>query len=288
MYRVLIVEDEKVIRQGIIYVVDWTALDCVVAGEAENGQQGLEMIERFSPDIVITDVRMPLMDGLEMIRRGRENRNFEAILLSAYDDFDYVRRALKLEACEYLLKPVNNEELMQAIENACRKTERKNKLRQMENAWKEIGMKNDGGPPEGPEMVENAGTLAEGKQEKLSFYPAKMVRYVQQHYRERISLQNLSETYEVSAAWLSREFKKEMGCSFNDFLNRYRIHRAIRIMSEKKVRVYELAQLCGFSDYKYFVSIFHKYMDCTPTEFMESQRQARIEKDDKETGRNKG
>ena len=106
MYRVVIVEDEKVIRKGIIYVIDWAALDCLVVGEAENGQQGLDMIQRLHPDIVITDVRMPLMDGLEMVRKGQEKQSFETILLSAYDDFDYVQQALHLEACEYLLKPV--------------------------------------------------------------------------------------------------------------------------------------------------------------------------------------
>lgn len=84
MYRVLIVEDEKVIRKGIIYVVDWAAFDCLVVGEAENGQQGLDMIEQLHPDIVITDVRMPLMDGLEMVQKGRERQDFETILLSAY------------------------------------------------------------------------------------------------------------------------------------------------------------------------------------------------------------
>ena len=129
MYRVVIVEDEKVIRKGIIYVIDWAALDCLVVGEAENGQQGLDMIERLHPDIVITDVRMPLMDGLEMVRKGREKQSFETILLSAYDDFDYVQQALHLEACEYLLKPVDNEKLTKAIAGACRKTDRKNEVR---------------------------------------------------------------------------------------------------------------------------------------------------------------
>lgn len=228
MYRVVIVEDEKVIRKGIIYVIDWAALDCLVVGEAENGQQGLDMIQRLHPDIVITDVRMPLMDGLEMVRKGQEKQSFETILLSAYDDFDYVQQALHLEACEYLLKPVDNEKLTKAIAGACRKTDRKNEVRWLETTWKE-SQKNTYGPADSLDIVE-----LEQQKPKLSFYPGKMVRYVQQHYAERISLQNLSDTYKVSAAYLSREFKKEMGCSFNDFLNRYRIHCAIQIMKQKK------------------------------------------------------
>lgn len=281
MYRVLIVEDEKVIRKGIIYVIDWAALDCLVVGEAENGQQGLNMIERLRPDIVITDVRMPLMDGLEMVRRGREKQSFETILLSAYDDFDYVQQALHLEACEYLLKPVDNEGLTKAIIGACRKTDRKNEVRWLETTWKESQKKNSG-PADSLDISE-----LEQKKQKLSFYPGKMVRYVQRHYAERISLQNLSDTYKVSAAYLSREFKKEMGCSFNDFLNRYRIHCAIQIMKTEKIRVYEIAALCGFSDYKYFISIFHKYVDCTPTEFMEFQHRERIQRDDDDTEEDK-
>lgn len=274
MYRVLIVEDEKVIRKGIIYVVDWAAFDCLVVGEAENGQQGLDMIEQLHPDIVITDVRMPLMDGLEMVQKGQEKQSFETILLSAYDDFDYVQKALRLEACEYLLKPVDNDGLNQAIERACRRTDRKNEVHWLETTWKE-SRKNVSGPVDSLDIAE-----LEQTKEKLSFYPGKVVGYIQKHYAERINLQSLSENYKVSAAYLSREFKKEMGCPFNDFLNRYRIHCAIQIMRTEKVRVYEIAEMCGFSDYKYFISVFHKYMDCTPTEFMEFQHRERIQKGD--------
>ena len=106
MLKVLIVEDEELIRKGIALTVDWAALDCVVVGEAANGVEGLEKAEKCDPDLIITDLKMPQMDGIEMLERLRQaGKTTHVIILTAYDSFSYVQTALRLEAVDYLLKP---------------------------------------------------------------------------------------------------------------------------------------------------------------------------------------
>ena len=97
MDRVVVVEDETMARKGIILTIDWSALDCVIVGEAANGEEGAELVKRLSPDLVVTDVKMPRMDGVEMITKLRaEGCQARFIILTAYSDFKYAQSALRL------------------------------------------------------------------------------------------------------------------------------------------------------------------------------------------------
>ena len=116
MLKVLIVEDEEMIRKGIVLTVDWAALDCVVVGEASNGLEGLEAAKRLEPTLIITDLKMPKMDGIEMLRTLRaQGCGAYVIILTAYDDFTYAQSALRLGAVDYLLKPFHDGELEEAV-----------------------------------------------------------------------------------------------------------------------------------------------------------------------------
>ena len=116
MLKVLVVEDEPYVRRGIVLSVDWTALDCFVVGEAANGEEGYDAALKFQPNIIITDIRMPKMDGIEMLKRLREaGCKSEVIILTAYSDFEYAQNALHYGAADYLLKPFHDGELEQVI-----------------------------------------------------------------------------------------------------------------------------------------------------------------------------
>ena len=115
MLRVMIVEDEDMIRKGLVFTIDWLSMDCVVVAEASNGQEGYERILEYKPDVVIADICMPFMDGIEMIQKASEKVKFKSILLTSYAEFDYARRAIQLNSVDYLLKPIDEEKLKEVL-----------------------------------------------------------------------------------------------------------------------------------------------------------------------------
>lgn len=120
MYRVLLVEDEEIIRKGIRYSVPWEECGCSVVGEAENGAAGEEKIAELQPDIVITDITMPVKSGLEMIADTREKFNYIAIILTGYSEFEYAQQAIRNGVSDYVLKPLDMDEMRTALEKAVR------------------------------------------------------------------------------------------------------------------------------------------------------------------------
>lgn len=118
MQKVLIVDDEQSIRTGLSHIIDWQDYGCTIIGAAENGEIGLEMIRELNPDVVITDIQMPGKTGLEMIQDAvSEGLSFYPIILSGYSDFEYAKEAMKLGAVSYQLKPVDEDELIENLEN---------------------------------------------------------------------------------------------------------------------------------------------------------------------------
>ena len=112
LYRIILVDDEEEVRKSIIRKIDWTAVGFTVVGDAENGEDALEKIENLEPDVVLTDIRMPYMDGLTLAERIRQKYpSMKIVIFSGYDDFEYAKQAIKLNVTEYILKPVNVEEL---------------------------------------------------------------------------------------------------------------------------------------------------------------------------------
>lgn len=112
LYSIILVDDEEEVRKGIIKKIDWENAGFRVVGDAENGQDALEIIENLEPDVVITDIKMPYMDGLALTEKIRQKYpSIKVLIFSGFDDFEYAKRAIKLNVTEYILKPVNVEEL---------------------------------------------------------------------------------------------------------------------------------------------------------------------------------
>lgn len=116
MYKIMIVDDEEEIRLGIIKRMNWESFGFVVVGDAENGQEALEKAEKLEPDVIMTDIRMPFMDGLELGNRLAEILpSTKIIVFSGYDDFEYAKQAIKINVIEYLLKPINSAQLTEVL-----------------------------------------------------------------------------------------------------------------------------------------------------------------------------
>ena len=252
MYRVLIVEDEDIIRKGIAYTMDWTGMGCTIAGEAVNGQEGLEKIKELSPDIVMADIMMPVMDGIEMIRQAKEVANFKSIILTSYADFDYAKRAIDLDVSAYLMKPVDEEELKKNVAKIIAEIEK-------DHQYEQLSAKQSTGSDMQEVFIKN---------DKDNDYVQHVLDATKEHYADKISIELFSEELGVSASYLSRKFKEATGTSYLDFLNRYRVSQAIKLLETGTYKVYEVSDMTGFTDYKHFNSVFKRYTNVSPSEFL--------------------
>ena len=223
MYKVLIVEDEDIIRKGLLFMVNWQEADCVVVGEAVDGLEGLEKIRETNPDIVVVDINMPVKDGLSMLEDSIEEYGYDA--LRKIKDKQQAAARLRHE------------------------------LKQLDMEKRKLGILDEpetGDSPEGNRHVEY------------------MMDCIRNHYSSHLSLTDISEQCGMSCTYLNSKFKSFTGYTFNDYLNRYRMQKAVDLLKENKYKVYEIADLVGFSDYKYFIKVFKKYVGCSPVKFMES------------------
>lgn len=247
MLKVLIVEDEEMIRKGIVLTVDWAALDCVVVGEATNGVQGLEAARRLEPSLIITDLKMPQMDGIEMLKALRaEGCKAYVIILTAYDHFSYAQSALRLGAVDYLLKPFHDGDLENAI----------TRLQQRMQS--------------GGEQAAPIGATRKGDKSK---YVLEAMDYISKHYNDPdISVGSVAESLNISEGYLSHTFKKETDYTLLNYITRYRIHKAMELLKDCRVKVYEVAEQVGYRDIAYFSATFKKYTGISPSEYQLSGR----------------
>jgi two-component system response regulator YesN len=259
MLKVLIVEDEEIIRRGLVYTIDWLSMDCMVVGAAENGKEGLAMLEQYEIDLVIADIIMPRMNGIEMLEKAKsmEIKPFKSIILTSYANFDYARKSVHLQVSDYLLKPVDEDEL-------------KNTIKRIKESMEEakvysniiaLTKKRDIGKLVDWDVYLNGDTLKNS-------YVAQALYKIRDHYHEKISIDLIADELDVSASYLSRKFKEATSQTFLELLTRYRIQKAIGLLKKGTHRVYEVSNLTGFSDYKHFCAVFKKYTKTTPTEFV--------------------
>lgn len=257
MYRVLIVEDEDIIRKGLIFTMDWTKYDCTVAAEAVDGNDGLKKIAEVKPDIVITDVKMPFKDGLQMLFESNQNSNYETIIISGYSEFNYAQKAISLGVSNYLLKPIDMNDLGNALIKLTNKISKKRIVQKVI-----CEEEND--------IARRVLDLSSCKPHNKKYVDT-MLDYIKQHYKEKISIVDLCNTLYASSTYLNLQFKKETNYTFNDFLNRYRILRSIELLKTANLKIYQVAESVGFQDYKYYIQVFKKYVGCAPMKFLNSE-----------------
>jgi len=245
MLKVLVVDDETVVRRGIVLGVDWAAMGCVVVGEATNGEEGIAAVERYSPNLIITDVRMPRMDGIEMMGRLRaKGCRAHVIVLTAYSDFSYARSALQFGADDYLLKPFRDQDLVTAID----------RVRQKERELTAMT----------PQSIL---PLAKGDKSK---YVLQALNYIGEHYGDQdISITTIAQHLGVSEGHLSHVFKKETSYTVIGYLTQYRVHTAMKLLQDCRYKIYEVAELVGYRDVAYFASTFKKLVGVTPSEYQD-------------------
>lgn len=260
MHRVLIIDDEFMIREGLKLTIDWQSMNCIIAGEAEDGDEGLKLIKELKPDIIITDIRMPGLSGLEMISKiKKEKKNCKIIILTGYRNFEYAQQAIRLGAFRLLLKPSKEEEILDALRDAIEELEQKNSDEKLLNNYKT--------------KMEEFYDISNNKKEtiqgtnKPSYLVKKAIDYMKENYSNNIGLQTVADKLYISTWYLSKLLKKETGSTFIDVLNNIRINESKRLLEDPKYKIYEICNIVGFTDTAYFVKLFKKISGITPTDY---------------------
>lgn len=250
MYKVLVVDDEKLVRTGIVLETDWASLDCMVIAEAENGSEGIQAVEKYHPDLIITDIKMPQMDGVEMLKAIRASGNMvQVIFLTAYSDFEYAQNALRLSAADYLLKPFEDGDLEAAVTKVCNQMEGMRSLKKSEE-----------------DLYMNL-VLKSGDKSK---YVMDALTYIADHYGdEDLCIPKIADAVGLSEGRLSHIFKKETDYSVGTYIKRYRIREAMKFLKSGKFKVYEVADLVGYSNITYFSTLFKKVTGVSPSDYRE-------------------
>lgn len=253
MFKVLVVDDEKLVRRGIVMETDWASVDCGVVAEASNGIEALEAVEKFHPDLIVCDIRMPKMDGIEMLTKLREDGNEAYIIfLTAYSDFEYCQSAIKLSATDYLLKPFEDGELEQTIRRIQENAEQK-KAREMNQEEDVLKL-----------------ALRPGDKSK---YVMEALNYIAENYgKQDISVGTIAESLGLSEGHLSHIFKKETDYTINSYITTYRIRAAMKLLKNCRYKVYEVADMVGYRDITYFSSTFKKLAGVNPSEYQDRCR----------------
>lgn len=257
MYKVVVVEDEKRVRQGIVMGTDWSKINCIVMGEAANGEEGIQIIKKCRPDIVITDIRMPKMTGLEMIQAIQEDELHPyVIFLTAYDDFAYAQQALKLGVADYLLKPFKDGQLEEAVLNVLAKNKRDAKRREAQNGEIHDELRGE---------VNGELRLDRGDKSK---YIMDAIAYIEQNYANpSISVKDVADSLGISEGHLSFLFRKETDSTFMSYVTKCRMRAAMNLLKNYRYKVYEVAEQVGYRDITYFSKTFKKCVGVSPSEY---------------------
>lgn len=235
--KVLLVDDEIMIREGFKRLFDWEAHDCEVVGEAADGMEALAQIDTLKPDLVIMDINIPIMNGLKVIQVSRmKHPDMAFVIVSGYDDFSYCREALRLQITDYILKPVNYEEFGSCIDKL------KVSLFERELTQEE---------------------LTETEERPI----AAITRYLQEHLEEDISLNILSDEFHLNAQYISQLFKSEIGVGFLTYLTGIRMEKAKKLLLSSSFSVAEISERCGYGDYRVFTKAFKKIEGTTPSQY---------------------
>lgn len=248
MYQALLVDDEPPVRRRLRKLVEWEKLGFIITGEAEDGEDGLALARELKPDLLILDVRMPIRTGLEVADiLSVEQPNTRCIILTGYGEFDLVRSALRSGVIDYLLKPVDEQTLTNALVNAREQLGRQKML---------------------TERLKVASRLAENETPEGGISLSDRIkRYIQEHYAEDISLRGLSRVLYMNPAYMGQRFAQEAGMSFNAYLLNHRIDRAKALLLDPKLNVTDIADAVGFPAPANFYRAFKKVEGCSPNEY---------------------
>ena len=260
MIRLLIADDEKLEREALAELVQRRFEREVVLEVAENGRKAADTAVLWGADLILMDIEMPGMSGLDAARAVLAQRpSCRVIFVTAYSLFQYAHEAVHLGACDYLLKPVDPDELEASVRRAMRQIETERKLEELAAAQPQ--------PEQTETEAEAEDAPEESENSQTALVMAHVRRYLEDNYMFDLSLDSVGEILHISPAYLSAQFKKYQKMNFLDCLTELRINAAKELLSDPFRSSAEVASMVGYEDASYFARAFKKRTGMTPTQY---------------------
>ena len=249
MYKAIIVDDEKNIRERIAQFFPWDEYNFEVVAIAKDGLDAIKLVDKHKPDLVISDIKMPNMDGIQLAEKLHQYfPEIITVFISSYSEFDLAQQAIKFNVKGYLLKPIMKNdfrELMNSLFN--------------QNIFPER-------VSETPDTSFNQ-SKSESSDEKVNQYISEAKNYMHQHYHEAITLKDIANELYIHESYFSKLFNQEMGVGFNVYLNEIRIEKAKEQLKYTSKHLKDISNEVGFSSHSYFNRVFKQIVGISPLNF---------------------
>ncbi|AVQ16813.1 DNA-binding response regulator [Fusobacterium gonidiaformans ATCC 25563] len=249
--RLLIADDEPLIRRGIKKLVNLSEIGIEEVYEADNGEETLQLYEQYHPEIVLLDINMPRVDGLTVAKEIKSlSPKTKIAMLTGYNYFDYAQKAIRVGVEDYILKPVSKKEITEIIAKLAHSYQEERKQETIQKVFQQK-----------VEVIQ---------ENSKNDYHSNMKRYMEENYTDsQFSLGVLAEKLNLSSGYLSILFKKTFGIPFQDYLLQLRMEKAKLLLLTTHLKNYEIAEQIGFEDVNYFSLKFKKYFQLSPKQYKE-------------------
>lgn len=279
MVKALIVDDEEVVRSGLKKYISWNRVGIHKVCTADSTEKALELAEADKPDIVISDIRMPRMDGIELCRHIKSfNEYCRIIFLSGYADKEYLKGAIHLSAEDYMEKPVDIQAMEECLQRAVEKCR---KYREVIEKERELELYRRTGDKQLREEMLNNRITAKWKEDTAELLKRadyhetvlRIVEYVRNHFMEEdMSIKQIADAVYISPTYLTSFFKNKTGKTIGQYIKDIRMEYALQLIEQKHYTVVEIAEKCGYADANYFAKVFKKENGVSPSEYRERQK----------------
>lgn len=245
MYKLVIADDEYEIRNGLSHYFPWDEVGFQVVRKADNGAEVLQYLSQAEADVLLCDVKMPVMNGIEVARElSARKSKIKIIFMSGYREFEYAQQALLLGVKNYLVKPTKYKELKEVFQ----------KLKQELDGAKDESLNKS--------LLDMDVTEAQYGDSVI----ATIKQYVETYYMDA-SLNRVAEIVHMNPYYISQYFKQKTGENFSDYVIRIKMQKAAQLIKDPKYKLYEISEMVGYSNAKNFARSFKKYFGKSPSSF---------------------
>ncbi|WP_379131925.1 response regulator [Paenibacillus sp. sgz500958] len=258
MLKVLLVDDEAPILNNLKRVLPWPEMGMSVIGTARSGMEALRIAEEESPDLVLCDIRMPVMDGLTFVGKLRElGHHSEVLLLTGYQEFDYAREAIRLGVKEYICKPIHYEELgnkVREIGVQIRSKQYKDKLYNSIPLFQDV-------PADGDNSKKTTDQLMNAA-----------VQYITEHLSSDIGIDEIAQKLGISGSYFCLLFKNRFAMTFVEYVTLQRMEAAKFMLVNSDKSITTIGSGVGYHERRYFTKVFQKQTGMSPKEYRDRIR----------------